>query len=316
MLELALMSMSKFIEWIDEVDPYAVQRIALYKSIFIATVMAYVYWVFRPTNFTAFFSPFLLVRFYESPSLTSFKEKEHFLIFIGVVVVLLSTSFYLVYPFRVVFFFFSIITLASVYFYVLKNYLPLRNVTMLIIASGATILSTEPPANWQIVYDIVGSSALSMIAIFICLRFFPNQYLGVWKRALAKFIQSLELDIEGSFSHRGPKYMQEEMTHLGMLRQYRRLIPKKYMIYTQRISINIRNIQFSLDNLYYEAKNEAFWHGVKENLYTLRSAIKTNTSCGTPKMSIMPESKLQQYVMRCLQQAFSQWNQLCMILQH
>ncbi|WBV68761.1 hypothetical protein PGH46_00455 [Legionella pneumophila] len=72
------MSMSKFIEWIDEVDPYAVQRIALYKSLFIATVMAYVYWVFRPTNFTAFFSPFLLVRFYESPVLPALKRKNTF----------------------------------------------------------------------------------------------------------------------------------------------------------------------------------------------------------------------------------------------
>ncbi|HAT8180558.1 TPA: hypothetical protein JA361_14150 [Legionella pneumophila] len=310
------MSMSKFIEWVDQVDPYAIQRIALYKSLLIATIMAYVYWVFRPTNFTAFFSPFLLVRFYESPSLSSFKEKEHFLIFIGVVVVLLSTSFYLVYPFRVVFFFFSIIALASVYFYVLKNYLPLKNLTMLIIASGATILSTEPPANWQIVYDIVWSSALSMIAIFICLRFFPNQYLSVWKRALAKFIHSLEQDIEKSFSHRGLRFMQEEMINLSVIRQYRRLIPKKYMIYTQQISINVRNIQFSLDNLYYEAKNEAFWHEVKENLSMLRCAIKTSTSCGTPKISIVPETKLQQYVMRCLQKAFNHWNQLCMILQH
>ncbi|HAT8586722.1 TPA: hypothetical protein JA995_10605 [Legionella pneumophila] len=311
-----LMSMSKFIEWVEQVDPYAVQRIALYKSLFIATVMAYVYWIFRPTNFTAFFSPFLLVRFYESPSLASFKEKEHFLIFIGVVVILLSTSFYLVYPFRVVFFFFSVIALTSVYFYVLKKYLSLKNVTMLIVASGATILSTEPPANCQIVYDIIGSSALSMIAIFICLRFFPNQYLRVWKRAMAKFIQSLELDIEKSFSHRGLRFMQEEMINLSVIRQYRRLIPKKYMIFTQKISINIRNIQFSLDNLYYEGENQAFWHEVKENLYRLRCAIKANTSCDDPIMSILPETKLQQYVMRCLQQAFSKWNQLCIILQH
>lgn len=110
--------------------------------------------------------------------------------------------------------------------------------------------------------------------------------------------------------------MQEEMINLSVIRQYRRLIPKKYMIYTQQISINIRNIQFSLDNLYYEAKNEAFWHEVKENLYTLRCAIKTNTPSCTPKMSIVPESKLQQYVMGCLQKAFNHWNQLCMILQH
>jgi hypothetical protein len=98
------MFMSKFKQWLDEVDPYALQRITLYKCLFVATVEVYVYWIFQPTSFMAFFLPFFVVPLYEAPVLTTFKEKEHLLIFIGVAMILISVSFYLVYPFQYLFY--------------------------------------------------------------------------------------------------------------------------------------------------------------------------------------------------------------------
>lgn len=57
------MSISKFKQWLDEVDPYALQRITLYKCLFVATVEVYVYWLFQPVSFLAFFSPFFWLLF-------------------------------------------------------------------------------------------------------------------------------------------------------------------------------------------------------------------------------------------------------------
>ncbi len=300
----------------DQVDPYAVQRIALYKSLFIATLMVYDYWLFLPTNLIAFFSPFLMIRFYESPALSSFKEKEGFLVFAAVGTILISVSFYLLYPFKVVLFFYSMAALATVYFYVLNNYYQLKNTTMLLLACGPAILNTEPQGNWLVVYDIVISVGIPMIPIIICLRLFPNQYLMVWKRALERFIQCLEQDIEASLSDHRDSMMQEEIAHLGMLRKYRRLVPKKYMLYTHKIANNVRNIQFSLDNLYYEEKNEAFWREIQKSLYFFRGAMKTNSHCHLPEMSVVPRTKLQHYVVNCLRQTCVYWNKLCSKLQH
>lgn len=72
------MSISKFKQWLDEVDPYALQRITLYKCLFIATVEVYVYWLFQPVSFIAFFIPFLLASLYEAPVLPTFKEKNNY----------------------------------------------------------------------------------------------------------------------------------------------------------------------------------------------------------------------------------------------
>lgn len=52
------MFISTFKHWLEKVDPYAIQRIVLYKCLFIATVQAYVYWLFLPNSFMMYFSPF------------------------------------------------------------------------------------------------------------------------------------------------------------------------------------------------------------------------------------------------------------------
>lgn len=54
---------------------------------------------------------------------------------------LVSVSFYLVYPFKGTFFFFSTLVLTVLYFFVLRYFYALKNLTMLIIATGAVVLS-------------------------------------------------------------------------------------------------------------------------------------------------------------------------------
>ncbi|KTD09126.1 hypothetical protein Lgra_2361 [Legionella gratiana] len=310
------MSISKFKQWLDEVDPYALQRITLYKCLFIATVEVYVYWIFQPVSFIGFFMPFLLVSLYEAPVLPTFKEKEQLLIFITIGVILISVTFYLVYPFRVIFFFFSVFALSVTYFFVLKYFYTLKNLTMLLISSGALVLSVEPPANLEVAYGFISSIALSMTFVFICLRIFPNMYFIVWNRALQKFIQYLEKDIDLTIHKNDKKPTWEEITHLGIARNYTKMLPKKYMMSAYRLSVNVRNIQHSLDNLYYETMNEAFWYGIKHNLLWLRFQMHTYSPCGIPKLPREPKTKLQHHVAHCLEQSFSSWNKLCLLKIH
>ncbi|CAM2926373.1 Uncharacterised protein [Legionella steigerwaltii] len=305
------MSISKFKQWLDEVDPYALQRITLYKCLVVATVEVYVYWLFQPVSFLTFFAPFLLLSLYEAPVLSTFKEKEWLVFFIGIAVTLISVSYYLVYPFYGVFFFFSVFVFAITYFCVLKYFYALKSLTMLLIATGAVVLGTDPPANLEVAYGFISSTALSITFAIICLRFFPNMYLIVWNRALQKFIECLEQDIDSSINQDQKRPIEGEILHFGMVRNYRRLIPKKYIMQTYRVSVNIRNILHALDNLYYEKKNEVFWYGVKDNLHWLRLNMKTYTPCGTPAMPVEPETQLQFYIAHCLQQAFIRWNKLC-----
>ena len=298
---------------LDSVDPYALHRIMLYKALFVATIEVYIYWIFRPANFISFFSPSFLVVLYEAPVLATFKQREQLLIFISIAIILISVSFYLVYPFRVTFFFFSTIVLSITYFYILKHFYMLKNLTMLLLATGALILETQPPANLQIAYSFVSSIFLSMTTALICLRIVPNMYLIVWNRALQHFIQCLEIDISRAITQSGNQPTAEQILHLGMIRNFRRLIPPKYLMQAYRISVNIRNIQLALDNLYYESKNELFWYGIKNNLEVLRSKMKNYTPCSPPQMPMEPETQLQSYVMYCLVQTFTRWNKLCFL---
>ncbi|AHE66255.1 hypothetical protein Loa_00686 [Legionella oakridgensis ATCC 33761 = DSM 21215] len=257
------MFISKLSEWWDEVDPYALQRLAMYKACFVATILVYIYWVFKPANFMAFFAPFIVASFYEMPLISSFKEKEFLLLFIFVAMLVVSISFYLLAPMHFMFLFYALGVLATLYYLVLKFFPQLKNLTMLILAAGAMTLTIKPPAHFQIAIEMFSSSILSMGGILICLKIFPNKYLYIWCRALQKFIQCLESDIQAAISTRDKYAIVEEVNHLGMMRACRKLIPKRYLIHTYRMSVNIRNIQFALDNLFMKRRMMNFGQALK-----------------------------------------------------
>jgi hypothetical protein len=303
--------MSRFKHWLDEVDPYTIQRGALYKGLFIATIMTYVYWFLLPVDYMSFIVPIFILSLYEIPALSTFKKKEQLLVFIGVVITIISVSFYLIYPFRGVFFFFSLLVLTVLYFIVLRYFYALKNLIMMTMSIGTIILSTQPMGSLQIAYGFISSIALSSITIILCLRIFPHQYLRVWKRALENFIKYFEQDIENALLEDKYKIIMEEIIHFEMVRNYQRLVGKKYILSSYRMAVYIRNIQLSLDNLYYEKKNEIFWRSIKKNLYHLRMNMRSYTTCEPPQIDFPPETKLQYYVADCLTRAFIQWNKLC-----
>ncbi|MFT4059353.1 MAG: hypothetical protein QM652_07375 [Legionella sp.] len=305
---------SKFKQWLEEYDPYGLQRMALSKAVFVATIATYVYWIFLPVSLQSFFASFLVVAFYESPALVSFAEKERLLIFITIALILISVSFYLVYPFKGTFFFFSVFVLAVTYFTVINYFYALKNLTMLLIVNGTIILGAQPEGNWQVAYNLASSITLAMMTTFIALKIYPNHYLTIWNKAIQKFILCLEEDIESAINQER-KSLAQEITHIGMARNMRKLIAHKYRSQAYRVGINLRQIQQSLDIVYYETKNIPFWYAVKANLETLRLNMDHYIPCSPLLVPIAPETKLQHYIINCLQQGFIHWNKLCYLLQ-
>jgi hypothetical protein len=305
------MSISKFKLWLDTVDPYFIQRSALHKSLFIATIIVYVYWFFLPADYMAFILPFFMISLYEMPILSNFKKKEQLLYFIMFAVLIISVSFYLVYPFRGVFFFFSLVALILLYFFVLRYFYALKSLIMLSLSTGTIVLSTEPQGSLQIAYGFISSIALSAFTLFICLKIAPNHYLKIWNKALQHFIEYFEKDIENALKENNLKLIKESITHFEMVRNYQQLVGKKYLLTSYRVAVYIRNIQLSLDNLYYEKKNDLFWLEVKRNLHILRMNMNTYTPCDLSTLQFYPETSLQHYVVTCISRAFVHWNQLC-----
>lgn len=305
------MFISEMINPLDKADPYAIQRVVLGKALFTATILVFVYWVFRPSNFMMFVSPMLVVSFYEIPGVASFRDKENLLWFIFAATIVGSVTFYLVYPFRIIFFFYAIIFLAGLYHLVVRYFGQLKNITMIIMATITITLADKPPANLQIVYNMCTSSLLSMFTMFVCLRIYPNQSLIIWCRAMQKFIACLEKDIDSVIAQQDRQFITDEITHLGTIRAFRRLIPKRYLQHTFRISIYLRNIQFALDNLYFETVNDVFWRAVQHNFAQLRQSMRQRIPCPMPGILLMSGTPLQEYVLRCLNQAIHRWNLLC-----
>lgn len=312
LLEAAPMPTSNLIDWMDEVDPYAIQRLAVVKGMFIATIMVFVYWLFRPLSFSAYIIPTILIYYYESPALKTTKEKGKFSIFIFTAFMIGNITFYLIFPFKIIFFYYAILFFALLYYLLDIYYNQLKTAAMLILAYSLFTLSDTPPANFQVVYTLFFSSMLSIITMLICLRIYPNDAFEIWSRALQKYIACIEVDIEKAICGHQKGLSADEVKHLSTIRAFRTLIPTPVMRNACRISVNIRNIQFALSSLYFEQMNVAFWRTVQDIFKELRTNIQSRKTYSFQK-ELIAETPLQQYVAYCLTKTIRHWNQLCCI---
>lgn len=309
------MSISKLVNWMDDVDPYMIQRLAVGKAVFMATVLVFVYWVFRPVSFSAFIMPAILVYYYGNTLIQKAKEKERLLLFIYAAFIVGNVTFYLVYPFKVIFFYYALMFFMFIYFLLELYFNQLKSVAMLILAYSLVTLSDTPPANFQVVFNLFFSSILSIITIFICLRIYPNDAIQIWSRAMQKFLACMEKDIDRAIQGQPKRHDAEEVKHLSIIRAFRKMISKSEFGYVYRISINIRNIQFALNNLIFEVLNVEFWQAIQAKFRELRTNMDQRKTCSFPT-EVIAQTPLEHYVMRCLKKAINNWNQVCYIQKH
>jgi len=104
---------SKVINWFEKVDVYGVQRVVFHKALFILTVMVFAYWLFRPTYPLAYTAPLLVAVLYEVPR-SHPRERNKQLYFLFFIVLTCTVSFYLLFPFKFIFLFYTL------YFFVLS----------------------------------------------------------------------------------------------------------------------------------------------------------------------------------------------------
>ncbi|PJD96834.1 MAG: hypothetical protein CK423_00135 [Legionella sp.] len=305
------MSMLQFKSWVEKVDPYTILRITLYKALFIATAIVYVYWFFHPQNIISYVTPFMVLFYYESPIVSTFEKKKRLLLFMGGSLLFVNVTFDLVYPFKGIFFFYSLLVFMVLHQMVLKYFYAFKNLSLLIISSGALVLSTSPPANFQVSYDMIYSMSLSLITVMVCLQIVPNRYFQVWNRTLQHYIDYLIADIDASMQDGHYSAIQDEITRFEMVRNYQQLVEKKYLLPTFRVATYIRNIQLSLDNLFYEEKNEAFWSGVRMHLVAFKKHLAEGSPYRPQSAYLAIDTVLQQFVMDCLSKVFTHWNDLC-----
>ncbi|WED44086.1 hypothetical protein [Legionella cardiaca] len=305
------MFISPLRNWLNRVDPYAIQRVVLQKALFMATVLTFIYWFFRPENFLMFVAPLIVIYWYEMPFLSTKKEKNRSILFIFSMVIITSISFYVIYPFKLLFIVYAIIFFIVLFRTMWAKFPKIKNATMLIINTGALTLSIKPMASLQTSIGIFSSAALSMLSLFICLNFFPNKTFEIWRRALMNYIQCIEADIEAILAKVPLPSFNEEVSHVDILRSYQTVLPRNYLLLAKRIFSNVRNIQFALNNIYYLELNPVFWASIKEHLHYFRLNIDKKKPVDMSKIIVTPVTHFQYLVQDYLLSAIRHWNTLC-----
>jgi hypothetical protein len=304
------MFISRIINYFDEVDPYFLHRILAYKSLYAATLLVYVYWIFKPTSFMGYFSPFLLAFLYENPAVATQQEKEKLLVYIYSALIILSVSFYLLFPFPFIFLIYAVIALYVFYFSSLALYPQLKNITMSTLCISAMVLTIQPYANLQEVSNYVYGNILAILTVFFAFKTSPNLYLYTWRLAMCRFLRDFEKDIITTVELN--QYIPtKEMYHLQMIRYAQRLIPKGYAGYTQQMLYHLRNAQLAMDSIYFEREIDGSWGEVGQQLAALRSKIKHWELHELAPESDKIYTSLQRFEIMSLNKAVENWNEIC-----
>lgn len=305
------MFISKLKAWRDTVDPYAIQYGVFHKALVIATILVFGCWFFRPANYIAYILPAFVLSVYDSPGLTSFKQKNNILLFAFTAMLSCGLTFYSLFPFRVFFLFYSVVFFSALYFLTL-HFLPHAKYSpFMVISSSMFFITIEPMGDRQIAYDILCSSLLSMTIALACLRCLRNSYFMNWRLAEQKFIKTLEEDISFTMEKSNMSLFLDEVTHLNMVYSYRGLLKKSERIHAYKMSYNTRNIQFALSNVYYQEKNTPFWHAIKHDLARLRHCMEQEKPYPWSSEALIASTPLERYIISYLSKAIAHWNILC-----
>lgn len=303
------MFMSSRVNWINTLDPYYVQRVVLHKAIFIAVLLVYAYWLFRPEDFSAYISSIFAASVYELPG-PSLRERNHHLLFAFACMFITGISFFLLTPYQIVFVFYGLVFIRIIFF-ITKKYFPiLKSSIMLIILSGSLNIAAERVANWQTLITLISSMLLSATIVFLALQLFTGNYFKIWSRATVLYLETLIDDLK--FMPSVDKFAAEVM-HINMMQNYCKCLSAKEYRHAVKISDNIRNIQFAHRNYLRGQKNKTaqlFWQHVEKQLQHLAHTIETNHRYSLKEDSFSPKTPTQKLVIQYLEKTIHHWNAL------
>lgn len=307
------MSMLKLKQWLDDNDPYLIQRLGLYKALFTATIMVYAYWIFLPVNAIAYIVLLIILARYESPIFYSNQERYRHFIFFYLATTICSLSFYMLYPHHLAFIGYALLLTSLIYFIIAGYYPKIKNTTMMIIGISSMSLNIQPAANWQEAYNLFSGQTLSYLVLLNCLLLFPNVYPLTWKRAILHYLHCLEVDIEANIKHQTPSSVRQEVAHIDIILSHQRKLPRAQLNPSVRIYINLRNIHFALSPMYQREEDVLFWQHVLAQLHQLHNHIRDNRDYHPPRLVIDESNALQMKVNAYLLKTIKAWNRLCQV---
>lgn len=299
------MYISRWRDWLEQVDPYAMYRIMFHKSLFTAVVMVFVYWTLRPPSFLLYILSTFSIIFYETPLLTNYLSKSNATLLILVATAVGGITFYLIYPFKFFFLYYALMLFTACYWFINQHYPVLNAAMMCILVNAAFTTTLAGDATWQRAYDMTWSAALSIMVMFLCVRLYPNLYLSVWIRAFQKYIVSLINQTGQSNS----KTILSLLTNSNLLLAYQQIIPRKYWRLTHKAISNLRYVHFALSVLG-EQQDIHDITLINTHLERYAKAVLLREACPPFEDQLAIEGPLKHYVGRRLNVSISSWNKL------
>lgn len=306
---------TKVTQWIEENDPYYIQRIIFHKTLYGVVIMAFANWIFKPVSFYAlFFTGILAANIHMGSMFKTNKQKEHAIFLPYITVIIFGTVLYLAFPFKIYFIMgvLSIFVLLHVltYFYlnIYKPFVPLLLNCILLINNSA-----PQEGSLQTVINFCSAMLLSLFLALFIYKTFPNKYHFVVHRALIIYLKVLRQKVDNLINSKQESLYPSALMNIEVVQNHIHLVKRSLKKSYYRIFLFTRNIFMMLAVIPIQQDNSTNQEllKIRELLDNTIYALKNKIALNDIDFAINTNSKPILYIYKNIHRISSSWNFVC-----
>ncbi|MDC0534675.1 hypothetical protein OAO18_02575 [Francisellaceae bacterium] len=304
---------SKFNAYLEEIDPFYIQRILFRKGLYIGILFTLAYIIFMPKLLTALLMALIWgYAIFENIGYKTYKKKYKALLFYWISAILFAVFFTLLSRHKLILYVSSLICFFTFVFFTIK-FLPAYKGSVIhfyrVAISAVVITGSELAAK-----EVAFGMSLVLIIIIFAYKTHDNLYQHVWYRAFKKSCLKIQKNLAAILEKNTVKFDSKAMNPINMMFDYKRLYKKENLFNIIRISRSVRNLNMMVIYLRNVDLHETFWQHFFEVLNHFNEQIRIKKSFTLEVLEqLKPEKAISH---QCL--AFGQlkiivenWNKVC-----
>jgi hypothetical protein len=308
-----LMFISKFNAYLDEIDPFYVQRILFRKGLYIGILFTFAYIIFMPSYLMSLLMALIWgYAIFENISYKTYKKKYRALLYYWIAAIMFAVFFTSLSQHKLVFYVSSVICFFVFVIFTIK-FLPAYKGSVIhfyrVAISSVVVIGSELAAK-----EIAFGLSMILIIIIFAYKTHDNLYHHVWYRAFKASCLKIQKNLSSVLENNIVKFDAKVMNPINMMFDYKRLYKKENLLNIIRISRSVRNLNMIVIYLRNIDLNEAFWQQFSEVLKSFNTQVALRKSLALEVLeSLKPDYSIPQqcFAFEQLKTIVLNWNKIC-----
>jgi len=309
------MFISTFNNYLERIDPFYTQRIIFRKGLYISVLILLFYLIFLPKQSFAFIiAPYLTFFVFELPVFNTYRKKYTALIFGYVSMMIFTSIFILLSPYKYILFFTGIIFFITYIYLCIKYYESFKMLVIPFFLVSIAFISTAPIGTLFALKGVIFALLLSLGVIILGYKTHQNLYTEVWFRSFKLSSKKIQKNLEYLLNDKHICYDSKVMLLINTMFEYKYLYRTPKLLNLLRLSVSVRDLNMLVIFLREVEIKKEYWQTFYDLLSQFIQHIdkKERSTIGQiVNEKLFPQNIHQKNGVKFLLKVDRNWNRLC-----